>query len=125
MDEIKFKGELGRSLQRDTKAVKNARFLDLYENLEIQYGREIQDIQADLRSMKREQSGLFDFAPDNSFSLVAKNVDAREIMKKDLELQERIRVKEIDLINAQARYDRLFTDLADSLEDTNISAKVN
>jgi phosphoglycerate-specific signal transduction histidine kinase len=103
-------GYLKTSLERNPKAVRDARSQELYENLEIEYKRKVEDLQLEIKRMNNKIKSLFDFAPENSFSLVVKNVDSQDIIEQHLGLLEGIRVKTIDLENAKKAYDFLFND---------------
>lgn len=102
-------GLVAASLKRSSREIREQRGQTIAEDLEIEYDRRIQDLERDIRRIRRDQEQLFDFSPNNALSMVMKDVDAVEVMEKDLEMEKNIRNMEILLNNAKKRYNLLFT----------------
>lgn len=97
------------SLKRTNKSIRADRAEAITEDAEMTYGREVQDLQVQIKRMKREQINMLDLSPDNAQSLiVASNFDAQEYVRRDTELGLKIRNAEIKLEIAENRYNLLF-----------------
>lgn len=104
-----LEGYFGEKLLRDNKKIKKDRAIAIKESTERLYKREVEDISDLIRDSKRERNNMLDLSPTDSNSLVlASDFDAKEFVKKDLELGLKIRNLEIKLEIAKSRYDFLF-----------------
>jgi hypothetical protein len=102
-------GSLYQSLARSNKEIRDQRGATLAEQMETAYRRNIEDIRYDIKELVRKRTNMYDFSPTNSQSLVlAKDVEAREILKQDSALSLEIRNMEIKLELAEKRYLELF-----------------
>lgn len=107
------KGAFVGSLTRGNKQIRADRALAITEDAQMIYAREVQDIRANLKKMRRERENMLDMSPDNAQSLkLASDFDAKQFVSKDLELGIRIRNEEIKLDIAEARYFYLFGEKA-------------
>jgi hypothetical protein len=102
-------GLIHESLARTSKQIREERGADISEALEMDYKRKIEDYESDLKRMTRTQRNMFDFSPTMTTSLViAKDVDSKEILDKDLAAALDIHNIRIKLRIAQQRYNDLF-----------------
>ena len=102
-------GALYQSLARSNKQIRQERGDSLAEQLETSFRRNIEDLRYDMRDLKRDRANMYDFSPTNSQSLVmAKDIEARSILKKDSEISLEIRNLQIKLEIAEERYLELF-----------------
>lgn len=102
-------GYLAESLNRSNAQIRKDRGQVISEDLEVEYKRRVEDIQRDISRKQRDQKNLFDFSPDSAQSLVlAKNVEAMDILEADNKLALEIREMKIKLNIAVERYNFLF-----------------
>jgi hypothetical protein len=81
----------------------------LAEQIETAFRRDLEDLRYDIKDMKRRRTNMYDFSPTNSQSLVmAKDVEARSILKDDKALSIEIRNKQIEIDIMEDRYLELF-----------------
>lgn len=103
------KGSLYESLARTNQQIRQERGTALAEQLETTFRRNIEDLRYDLKDLVRKRTNMYDFSPTNSQSLVmAKDIEARSILKEDSEISLEIRNLEIKLEIAEKRYLELF-----------------
>lgn len=103
------KGLILQSLSRNSKEIVKDRAETIFEDLEMTFKRGGEDIAAKLKRLNRERNNMYDFSPTNTQSLVlAKELDSREILKRDTDLSIQIRQVEIELEIARDRYVILF-----------------
>lgn len=103
------KGAFIASLKRNNKQIRDDRALAIYEDTELLYKRQMEDLDVQLKRMKREQENMLDLSPTDARSLVlASDFDSAEYCRKDVELGVQIRNTEIKLEIAQKRYSYLF-----------------
>jgi len=111
MTEELVKGAFVESLKRNNKQIRSDRATAISEDTELVYKRFIEDLEINIRKMKREQENMLDLSPSNAQSLVlASDFDCNAYVTKDTELGVKIRNTEIKLEIAKARYDYLFGD---------------
>jgi hypothetical protein len=102
-------GAFLESLKRNNAKIRDDRATAIFEDADILYKREVEDIAIQLKKLKRDQENMLDLSPTDADSLVlASDFDAREYVNKDLELSIKIRNLEIKLELAQKRYRYLF-----------------
>lgn len=95
--DVELKGLLGETLKRNTKEIREERGKTLYEDLSVEYEREIQDLEREIRRKESEQNRQFDFSPGTTISLsFAENFDPRTILKQDQE-------KSLDINNLRVK----------------------
>lgn len=103
------KGALYQSLNRNNAQIKRDRAEIIGEDLEMEFSRGVQDAAKELKRVKRERDGMYDFSPTTSQSLVlAADLDAQLILKRDTELSVKIRKLELELEIRHERYKFLF-----------------
>lgn len=97
------------SLKRNNKQIRDDRATAIAEDTQLVYKREIEDLEINIRKMKREQENMLDLSPTDARSLVlASDFDSKDYVNKDLELGVKIRNAEIKLEIAKKRYVYLF-----------------
>jgi len=103
------KGAFLNSLVRNNKQIRTDRAQAIGEDTEILYKRMIEDLQLDIKRMKRDQENMLDLSPTTAQSLVlASDFNSTEFVEKDIQLGVKIRNLEIKLEIASKRYDYLF-----------------
>jgi len=103
------KGAFVDALKRNNKQIRSDRATSISEDTEMIYKRQIEDIELQLRKMKREQENMLDLSPTDANSLVlASDFDCAKYVEKDILLGLNIRNAEIKLEIAKARFDYLF-----------------
>lgn len=96
-------------LKRNNKQIREDRAKDLFEDAQMFYKREVDDIEMMLRKKKNTREALLDLSPENSTNLkMSSNFDAKNFCSTDLDLGVEIRNLEIRLDLAKRRYEELF-----------------
>lgn len=104
-----LKGAFVDSLKRNNKKIRDDRAVAIAEDAQMLFKREIEDLELEVKKVKRERDSMLDLSPTTADSLVlASEFDAKEFVRKDLELGVRVRNLEIKLEIAQNRYKYLF-----------------
>jgi hypothetical protein len=107
--EEKAKGAFVQSLRRNNAKIREDRATSIAEDTQLVYKRQIEDLEMNLKKMKREQENMLDLSPSDAQSLVlASDFDSNSYVNKDIELGVKIRNTEIKLEIAKKRYDFLF-----------------
>jgi hypothetical protein len=107
LDEMK--GAFVSSLKRNNKKIREDRAIQIAEEGQMKYKREVEDIGLQIRQLKREREAMMDLSPTNADSLVlASDFDAKNYVSKDIELGVKIRNLEIRYDIASKRYEYLF-----------------
>lgn len=107
MSEIK--GAFMESLVRNNKKIREDRAVTIQEDAEVRYKRTVEDLELEIKKLKRDRENMLDLSPENAMSLVlASDFDAEAFVKKDLEIGVQIRNLEIKLEIAKTRYAHLF-----------------
>lgn len=108
MDEMKVGAFLG-SLTRNNKQIKADRAQAIVEDAEIVYRRKIEDLEMEIKRLKRDQESSLDLSPDNAMSLKpALSFSAIDFVNSDMEHSIKIREKEIERDLANDRFKYLF-----------------
>lgn len=109
METEKTGGAFVNSLIRNNKQIREDRAKSITEDTELVYKRTIEDLEMQVKKMKREQENMLDLSPSNAQSLVlASDFDSKVYVEKDVELGVKIRNTEIKLEIAKKRYEYLF-----------------
>ena len=109
MTEEIINGAFVDSLKRNNKQIRSDRAAAIAEDTELVYKRYIEDIEIEIKRLKRTQENMLDLSPSNAQSLVpAANFDSKDYVKKDIDIGLEIRNCEIKLEIARSRYDYLF-----------------
>jgi hypothetical protein len=104
-----MQGAFVASLKRNNKQIKDDRADAITEMAQMRYRRTVEDLNMDIKRMKRTRESMLDLSPENSFSLmVANNFDSEKFVEEDLKLGVKIREAEIKLEIAQSQYNYLF-----------------
>ena len=102
-------GAFRQSLLRNNTQIRHDRAESLADDANTMYRRQIEDLELQLRKMRRDQEDLLDLSPTDADSLVlAADFDAAAYATNDLALSVRIRNTEIKYELALARYQNLF-----------------
>lgn len=105
-----MKGSFVESLKRSNSKIKADRAIMIAESYELVYKREVEDLEIQIKSIKREREAMYDLSPTTTDSLImASDFDSKKYVTKDIELGLKIRNLEITLEIARARYKELFT----------------
>jgi hypothetical protein len=105
----KVEGAFVLSLKRNNREIRADRATNISEDTQMEYKREIEDIQVSIKKLNRELENMLDLSPNNTQSLVlASNFDSKSFVKKDIEIGLKIRNLEITLEIAKKRYNYLF-----------------
>ncbi len=109
MEDQKNSGAFIDSLKRNNKQIRDDRATAIGEDAEMIYKRKIEDMEVNIRRMKRDQENMLDLSPENATSLkLASDFDANAYADKDIELGKKIRNETIALNIAKKRYNYLF-----------------
>lgn len=102
-------GKFVESLRRNFKQIKDDRAAAISEDAELFFKREVEDVEVEVRKLRREREALIDISPSSAGQMVtASDFNAKAFVSKDLELGVKIRNLEIKLQIAKERYDYLF-----------------
>lgn len=104
-----MKGAFMESLVRNNKQIKQDRAMNIAEDAYIHYKRMIEDIEMDIRKLKRDRDSMLDLSPTTATSLVlASDFKAKEFVEKDLKIGLEIRNLEIQHKILKDRFSFLF-----------------
>lgn len=104
-----FKGAFVDSLRRNNKKIRDDRAVAIAEDVQMLFKREIEDLELEIKKVRRERENMLDLSPTTADSLVlATDFDGKGFVNKDLELGVKIRNLEIKLEIAQNRFNHLF-----------------
>ena len=119
------KTKFGVVLARNNKQIRDDRALSIIEDAEMIYKRVVENLEKDLRVLRREREAMLDLSPGNSYSLKMESFDADLFVKKYQELGLSIREVEIKLEVAKNSYDDLFADDSPMSPAPDVTASVN
>lgn len=104
-----MEGAFVNSLVRNNKRIREDRAIAITEQAEMLYKRTVEDIEVQLKQIKREREAMLDLSPTTADSLVlASDFKAQEFVDRDIKLGVDIRNLEIKLEIARTRYNHLF-----------------
>lgn len=107
LDEMK--GAFVGSLVRNNRKIREDRAIAIAEAAQMIYKREVEDLEMQIKQLKREREAMLDLSPTDAQSLVlASDFDAKGFVKKDVEMGLKIRNLEITIEIAKSRYELLF-----------------
>lgn len=107
LDEMK--GAFVGSLVRNNKKIRQDRAIAIAEDAQMIYKREVEDLELQIKKLRREREAMLDLSPTDSTSLImASDFDAKAFVNKDIEIGIAMRNLEIKLDIARARYISLF-----------------
>lgn len=108
-NEEKGEGAFLASLKRNNKEIRADRAEAIGEDTQLRFKRRVEDLEVNIKRMKRDRENMLDLSPDNAMSLMlATDFDSEQFVSKDVELGVKIRNEEIRLDIAQKRYEYLF-----------------
>jgi len=108
-EEVKKCGAFIESLKRNNKQIRDDRAQTIFEDAQMVYKREVEDIDMRIKRLKRERENMLDLSPTTAMSLVlATDFDAKSFIDKEIEIGIAIRNEEIKLDIATERYNYLF-----------------
>ena len=111
MDELKTinSGAFIESLKRNNKQIRDDRATSIAEDAQILYKREVEDLELEIKKLRRERENMLDLSPTDAQSLVlASDFKSKEFVAKDIEIGIKIRNLEIKIEIARDRYKHLF-----------------
>ena len=104
-----MKGAFVDSLKRNNRKIREDRAVAIAEAAQIIYKREVEDLELEIKRLKRERENMLDLSPSTADSLVlATDFDAKAFVNKDLDLGVKIRNAEIKLEICRNRLKHLF-----------------
>jgi hypothetical protein len=106
---ITGQGAFVESLKRNNAKIREDRALAIAEDAELIYKREVEDLEIQVKRLKRERDAMLDLSPTTADSLVlASDFDSKVFVNKDIQIGIQIRNLEIKLEIATQRYKYLF-----------------
>ena len=109
VDENVEVGAFIASLKRNNRQIRDDRAESIAESAQLMYRRAVEDMEVELKTLKRDQENMLDMSPDTAISLkIASDFNAREYVDNDLKMGIRIRELEIKLEIAKRQYKHLF-----------------
>ena len=101
------------SLKRNNTKIREDRAIAIGESAQMRYKRKIEDLEMELKQLKRDRDNMMDLSPASADSLVlASDFDAQTFVDKDVQIGITIRNLEIQLEIARERYNHLFNQSA-------------
>lgn len=106
---IEGQGAFVESLKRNNAKIRADRAIAIAEDAQLIYKREVEDLEIQIKRLKRERDSMLDLSPTTADSLVlATDFDSKEFVNKDIQMGIQIRNLEIKLEIATDRYNYLF-----------------
>jgi hypothetical protein len=106
---IEGAGAFVESLKRNNAKIREDRAISIAEDAQIIYKREVEDLEIQIKRLKRERDSMLDLSPTTADSLVlATDFNSKEFVSKDIAIGVQIRNLEIKLDIARERYKYLF-----------------
>lgn len=103
------KGAFVDSLKRNNAKIREDRAASIAEDAELIYKREVEDLNQQIRKLKRERDNMLDLSPGTTVSLIpAADFNAKEFAARDIEIGVKLRNLEITHEIAVKRYNELF-----------------
>lgn len=110
LEEEKIEGAFMESLVRNNKKIRDDRAAAIGEDTRTAYKRTVEDLERNIRKMKRARENMLDLSPTDADSLVLKkDFSEEDYVDKDIELGVKIWKEEQRLAIAQERYNYLFS----------------
>jgi uncharacterized phage infection (PIP) family protein YhgE len=104
-----LQGAFLSSLTRNNREIKKDRATAIAEDAQLTYKRKVEDLQYEMKKLRRERDQMLDLSPTNTQSLMlANDFDSKEFVERELKLGIQIRELEITLEIAVQRYTLLF-----------------
>lgn len=97
------------SLKRNNAKIREDRAISIAEDAQIIYKREVEDLEIQIKRLRRERDSMLDLSPTTADSLVlATDFNSKDFVAKDIAIGVQIRNLEIKLEIARERYNYLF-----------------
>jgi hypothetical protein len=104
-----LKGSFVKSLMRNNKEIRDDRALSIAEDAELIFKREVEDVNTELKRLKRDRDNMLDLAGTDKTKIInPSDFDAKSFVAKDLSIGLKIRDCEIKLEILANRYNELF-----------------
>ena len=108
-DEVKKEGAFVTSLKRNNKQIREDRATAIAEDAQIMYRRKVEDLEVQLKRLRRDRENMLDMSPSDTTSLkLASDFNGETYVNKDIELGVAIRNAELKLEIARRQYEELF-----------------
>lgn len=108
-DALGAPGAFMASLIRNNTQIKRDRAANIFEEAEVRYRRTVEDLDAQLKRMKRDRDNKLDLSPtDKNTLMLAGDFDSAKFVDQDISTSLDIRNLEIKLQIAETRYAYLF-----------------
>ena len=105
-----MEGAFVDSLTRNNRKIRADRAAAIAEDAQVIYKREIEDMELQVKRLRRERDNMLDLSPTTADSLVlALDFNSKVFVEKDIRIGVQIRELEIKLEIARSRYSYLFT----------------
>lgn len=102
-------GAFVASLKRNNAKIRADRATSISEDTQLLYKRQIEDLDVQIKRLKRDQENILDLSPTDANSLVlASDFNTQMFIDKDLKISLELRNLEIKLELATKRYTYLF-----------------
>jgi hypothetical protein len=106
---IEGNGAFVESLKRNNAKIREDRAISIAEDAQIIYKREVEDLEIQIKRLRRERDSMLDLSPTSADSLVlATDFNSKDFVSKDIAIGVQIRNLEIKLEIARERYKYLF-----------------
>ena len=106
---INGSGAFVDSLKRNNQQIREDRAIAIAEDAQLIYKREVEDLEIQIKRLKRERDSMLDLSPTTADSLVlATDFNSKQFVEKDIQIGIQIRNLEIKLEIAKERYNYLF-----------------
>jgi hypothetical protein len=97
------------SLKRNNAKIREDRAISIAEDAQIIYKREVEDLEIQIKRLRRERDSMLDLSPTTADSLVlATDFNSKDFVNRDIAIGVQIRNLEIKLEIARDRYNYLF-----------------
>jgi hypothetical protein len=98
-----------QTLSRSTSTIKSDRATEIAELAEISFKRCVEDLERDLKIVRRKKKSSIDLSPDNTYSIMkVKDFEPEEFQRTYNEIGLKERELVIKLNNAKNSYNELF-----------------
>lgn len=102
-------GAFVQSLKRNNAKIREDRATSISEDTQLMYKRHIEDMEVQIKKLRRDQENMLDLSPTHADSLVlASDFNSAAFVEKDAKISFDIRNLEIKLELAKKRYAHLF-----------------
>jgi hypothetical protein len=102
-------GAFVASLKRNNAKIRDDRATAIAEDAQLVYKRAVEDLEMNIKKMRRDRENMLDMSPTDAQSLVlASDFNSGVFTQKDIDLGVKIRNAEITLEIARKQYEYLF-----------------